>query len=119
LFPLQLNESILEVKDLKVNLELCKKEFARDWEAAQTGRGFINDVVPANFSDFLIGYAAAKVAENIEFTIWQGDTTVGSTYPGFNGFEKTVDVSLKLIFVLIRILLCKYILLVCLSELIS
>ena len=90
---LQLNESVLTVSDLKVNLELCKKEFARDWEASQTGRGFINDVVPANFSDFLIGYAAAKVAENIEFTIWQGDTTVGSTYPAFNGFEKTVDVN--------------------------
>jgi hypothetical protein len=90
---LQLNESVLTVSDLKVNLELCKKEFARDWEASQTGRGFINDVVPANFSDFLIGYAAAKVAENIEFTIWQGNTTVGSTYPAFNGFEKTVNVS--------------------------
>ena len=90
---LQLDESILEVKDLKVNLELCKAEFARDWEASQTGRGFINDVVPANFSDFLIGYAAAKVAENIEYTIWQGNTTVGSTYPAFNGFQKTVNVS--------------------------
>jgi hypothetical protein len=90
---LQLNESVLTVSDLKVNLELCKKEFARDWEASQTGRGFINDVVPANFSDFLIGYAAAKVAENIEFTIWQGDTTVGSTYPAFDGFEKIVNVS--------------------------
>lgn len=90
---LNLDESVLEVKDLKVNLELCKAEFARDWEAAATGRGFINDVVPANFSDFLIGYAAAKVAENIEFTIWQGNTTVGSTYPAFNGFEKTVNVS--------------------------
>jgi hypothetical protein len=90
---LNLDESVLTVSDLKVNLELCKKEFARDWEASQTGRGFINDVVPANFSDFLIGYAAAKVAENIEFTIWQGDTTVGSTYPAFNGFEKIVDVN--------------------------
>jgi hypothetical protein len=90
---LQLDESVLTVSDLKVNLELCKKEFARDWEASQTGRGFINDVVPANFSDFLIGYAAAKVAENIEFTIWQGNTTVGSTYPAFNGFEKIVNVS--------------------------
>jgi len=90
---LQLDESILEVKDLKVNLELCKAEFARDWEATATGRGFINDVVPANFSDFLIGYAAAKVAENIEYTIWQGNTTVGSTYPAFNGFQKTVNVS--------------------------
>jgi len=90
---LQLDEAVLTVADLKVNLELCKKEFARDWEASQTGRGFINDVVPANFQDFLIGYAAAKVAENIEFTIWQGDTTVGSTYPSFNGFEKTVNVA--------------------------
>jgi hypothetical protein len=90
---LQLNESVLTVSDLKVNLELCKAEFARDWEAAATGRGFINDVVPANFSDFLIGYAAAKVAENIEFTIWQGNTANGSTYPAFNGFEKTIDVN--------------------------
>jgi hypothetical protein len=88
---LQLDESILEVKDLKVNLELCKAEFARDWESAATGRGFINDVVPANFSDFLIGYAAAKVAENIEYTIWQGNVTVGSTYPAFDGFEKKIN----------------------------
>ena len=84
---LNLDESVLEVSDLKVNLELCKKEFARDWEASQTGRGFINDVVPANFSDFLIGYAAAKVAENIEYTIWQGNTASGS-YQSFDGFEK-------------------------------
>jgi hypothetical protein len=89
---LQLNESVLTVSDLKVNLELCKKEFARDWEASATGRGFINDVVPANFSDFLIGYAAAKVAENIEFTIWQGTSGAG-TYPAFDGFEEIVDVN--------------------------
>jgi hypothetical protein len=88
---LQLDEAVLEVKDLKVNLELCKAEFARDWESAATGRGFINDVVPANFSDFLIGYAAAKVAENIEYTIWQGNVTVGSTYPAFDGFEKKIN----------------------------
>ena len=87
---LNLDESVLEVKDLKVNLELCKAEFARDWEAAATGRGFINDVVPANFSDFLIGYAAAKVAENIEYTIWQGNTASGS-YQAFDGFEKKIN----------------------------
>lgn len=86
---LTLNEAVLEVKDLKVNLEVCKSQFAKDWEAAATGRGFANDVVPANFSDFLIGYAAAQVAQNIEFTIWQGDTTTGS-YQGFDGFEKII-----------------------------
>ena len=86
---LTLNEAVLTVEDLKVNLEVCKSEFAKDWEAAATGRGFANDVVPANFQDFLIGYAAAQVAQNIEFTIWQGDTTTGS-YQGFDGFEKII-----------------------------
>jgi hypothetical protein len=84
---LTLTESVLEVKDIKVNLELCKSEFARDWEAAQTGRGFINDVVPNNFADFLIGYAAAKVAQEIEFHVWQGTYNAG-TYQRFTGFEK-------------------------------
>lgn len=86
---LNLDESVLTVTDLKVNLELCKKEFASDWEAAATGRGFINDVVPSNFADFLIGYAAGKVAETIEYTIWQGDTS--GTYASFDGFEKKIN----------------------------
>lgn len=90
---LNLDESVLTVTDLKVNLELCKREFASDWEAAQTGRGFINDVVPSNFQDFLIGYAAAKVAETIELTIWQGDTA--GTYSSFNGFEKALKAGLS------------------------
>jgi len=85
---LNLTESILTVTDLKVNLQVCKTEFAKDWEAAQTGRGFINDVVPANFNDFLLGYAASKVAENIEYTIWQGDTA--GTYDAFDGLEKKI-----------------------------
>jgi hypothetical protein len=84
---LTLTESVLEVKDIKVNLELCKSEFARDWEAAQTGRGFINDVVPNNFADFLIGYAAAKVGQEIELHVWQGTAGAG-TYQRFTGFEK-------------------------------
>jgi len=86
---LNLDEAILEVTDLKVNLEVCKTEFAKDWEAAQTGRGFINDVIPANFADFLIGYAAANVAQNIEFTIWQGNISSGS-YQAFDGLEKKI-----------------------------
>lgn len=91
---LNLDESVLTVSDLKVNLELCKSDFARDWEAAQTGRGFINDVVPSNFADFLIGYAAGKVAETIEYTIWQGDAPSG-TYNSFNGFEKKLIAGLS------------------------
>jgi hypothetical protein len=90
---LTLTESVLTVADLMTNLELCKSEFTKDWEAAQTGRGFINDVVPSNFVDFLIGYAAAKVGETIEYTIWQGDT--GGTYASFDGFEKKLIAGLS------------------------
>jgi hypothetical protein len=86
---LTLTESVLTVTDLMTNLELCKKEFAQDWESAQTGRGFINDVVPSNFVEFLIGYAAGKVGETIEYTIWQGDTA--GTYLSFDGFEKKIN----------------------------
>ena len=86
---LNLTESVLEVSDLMTNLEVCKKQFADDWEAAATGRGFINDVVPSNFTDFLIGYAAGKVGETIEYTIWQGNTASGS-YQAFNGLEKKI-----------------------------
>lgn len=90
---LTLTESILAVTDLKVNLEVCKSEFAHDWQAAQTGRGYINDVVPTEFQDFLIGYAAANVAQNIEYTIWQGDTA--GTYTAFDGFEKKLKAALS------------------------
>lgn len=87
---LTLNEAVLEVKDLKVNLEVCKSQFAKDWEAASTGRGFANDVVPANFQDFLIGYAASQVAQNIEFNIWQGDFGGAGSYTAFDGLEKII-----------------------------
>jgi hypothetical protein len=87
---LTLTESVLTVTDLKVNLEVCKSEFAKDWEAMATGRGFANDVVPANFQDFLIGYAAANVAQNIEFNIWQGDFGGAGSYTAFDGLEKKI-----------------------------
>lgn len=76
---LTLTERVLTVTDLMVNVQVCKAEFARDWEAAQTGRGFINDTVPANFADFLISHLAAKVAQEIEVSIWQGGSFTGLT----------------------------------------
>lgn len=87
---LTLAERVLEVTDLKVNVEVCKNQFAKDWEAAQTGRGFANDVIPANFADFLIGHLAAKVAEAIEYNLWQGNFN-GSSYTAFDGLLTVID----------------------------
>lgn len=88
---MDLDEVVLQVTDLMVNEELCKKDFRRDWEALQTGRGFINDQLPPNFESFLLLYLAGKVSENIEYNIWQGNYdftdggAVGTTYDAFDG----------------------------------
>jgi len=78
---LDLDEVVLTVTNLMVNEQLCKADFRSDWEAKSTGSGFINDVVPAKFEDFLLMYLAAKVAEGIEYNLWQGkyDYTDGGT----------------------------------------
>jgi len=85
----------LQVTDLMTNIEVCKDQFAQDWEAMQTGRGFINDVIPANFADFLLTYLAAKISEQIEFNLWQGNFSGSiagaSGYSSFDGLMKKLQ----------------------------
>jgi len=89
---MDLDEVILTVTDLMINEQICKKDFRQDWEAMQTGRGFINDQLPPNFEAFLLQYLAAKVAEAIEKNTWHGDynetdgsTSGGNAVTAFNG----------------------------------
>ena len=86
-----LAERILQPEEFEVNLELCKTPFASDWEAIQMGYSAFDNLPPA-FSDYLIGYVAAKVAQKMENNIWQG---VNATTGEFDGFETlwTADAS--------------------------
>jgi len=68
-----LTEVILTPTELMVNEQFCKKEFRQDWEALQTGAGFINDQIPPNFQAFLLLFLANKVQEGIEKAIWHGN----------------------------------------------
>lgn len=79
---LTLAEKILQPKQLQVNLELCKNDFRSDWEAIEMGFSSF-DSLPANFSDYLIGYVAGKVAEKNESNIWQGADASEGEYDGF------------------------------------
>lgn len=92
---LTLSEAVLQVTDLMTNIEVCKEQFASDWEAMQTGRGFINDVIPANFADFLVTYLAGKISEQIEFNLWQGNFSGAwsgaSGYTAFDGLMKKLQ----------------------------
>ena len=49
-----LAERVLTPAELKVNVQLCKADFRQDYEAMQTGAGFINDRIQPNFNTFLL-----------------------------------------------------------------
>ena len=72
-----LDERIIQPKELQVNLDLCATSLTDTWEAAQMGYSAHKDL-PTEFSDFLIGHVAAKVAQKTEQTIWEGDDTANN-----------------------------------------
>ena len=76
-----LTEKILEVKDLMVNLQVCKSQFHNTWQSIEMGASSFSDI-PASFEDYLLGYVAAKVAAANETNIWAGVAGAGS----FDGF---------------------------------
>ena len=79
---LTLTERILQPEEFQVNLELCKKDFRSDWEAAQMGFSAF-DNLPPSFSDFLIAHVADKVAQRMETNIWTGSNGTEGQFDGF------------------------------------
>ena len=77
-----LTERILQPEEFQVNLQLCKKDFISDWEAAQMGLSAYKNM-PPQFSDFLIGHVADKVAQRIETNIWAGTNATTGQFDGF------------------------------------
>jgi len=81
-----MTERILQPEFQQVNLQLCKKDFINDWEAISMGYSAHHDL-PPSFSDYLISYVAAKVADRTERSLWSGDT---SNNGQFNGITSIV-----------------------------
>jgi hypothetical protein len=79
-----LTEAILQPKELQVNIELCKKDFRSDWEAAEMGFS-VYDNLPANFTDFLLANVANTVAQQIEQSIWRQSASGSGTFTGLLG----------------------------------
>jgi hypothetical protein len=78
-----LTEKVLNPEEFQVNLQLCKKDFHQTWQAAEMGYGAF-DVLPKSFADFLIAYAAEKVASNVESMIWDGNNASAGEIAGIN-----------------------------------
>jgi hypothetical protein len=76
-----LTEKILQPEEFQVNLELCKKDFVSDWEAISMGYSAF-EVMPKNFTDFLLAHAAEKVAAAMETSIWNGVNATAGQFAG-------------------------------------
>lgn len=77
-----LTERVLEPESFKVNLQLCKADFRSDWDAVEMGYS-AHDDLPKSFQDFIIAYAAEKVAAKNETNIWSGATANNGEFDGF------------------------------------
>ena len=76
-----LTERVLEVKDLQVNVQLCKANFHDTWQGIEQGFSSF-DVLPKSFSDYLIAHVAAQVSASNEVSIWQGSGAVSGQFDG-------------------------------------
>lgn len=66
-------EQVLELSDLQVYEEICRKTIFPTWIAAQ-GKMRRNGDLPPEFSDFLLATVAAKAGEQLESLMWAGDS---------------------------------------------
>jgi hypothetical protein len=81
---LAMTESILEPKNLQVNLDLCKSTLLDSWEALQMRAG-AGAPPPASFDDYVISYMAGVIADGTEGGIWTGTAAGAGSFQGFVG----------------------------------
>jgi hypothetical protein len=79
---LALTERILEVEEYQVNKTECTKTFSQTWQAAQMQASVDGRQLPKTFSDFIVQYYIAKVAAQMENTIWQGVNANAGEFDG-------------------------------------
>lgn len=75
-------ERVLEPKDFDVNMQLCKEDYLASWEGANMTAG-LNGTLPTSFADYIIGQTAARVSQEIEKNIWDGNDANNGQFDGF------------------------------------
>jgi len=92
---LDISDVQLTLTELQVNEEICNHELARTWAAEQMRGNFAP--VPGDYERYLAEYVAARVAEDVEQNIWQGNYDLdggggsgSASHTLFNGILKQV-----------------------------
>jgi hypothetical protein len=87
-----LTERVLTLEEFQVNLQMCKKDFEQTWQAVEMGYSAFKNV-PQSFTDFIVAYAAERVATRIEQNIWAGVNASAGQFAGFQAlFTADADV---------------------------
>lgn len=82
-----IDEQVLTPAPFEVNLQMCKADFKHvDWSSVRMGTG-MNRVLSQDVVDSLIDEILGHIGNEVEFSIWQGDTGAGS-YQLIDGFIK-------------------------------
>jgi hypothetical protein len=84
---LTLAERVLTVTEKMVNLVFCKEQFRSTWQAYETGRGFIEDVMPPSIEEFIIMYVAGIISESNEYNMWQGNYDPSGASPAYTDYN--------------------------------
>lgn len=71
-----LGQKTLSVCPLKVNLELCEKDYESLYLSEQLRPGSnVDGNIPASFNDYLLKLVSERISQQTEVICWQGDDT--------------------------------------------
>ena len=79
---LAMTEKVLTVKNLQVNIDLCKENLLASWESLQMRAG-AGAMPPASFDDYVISYLGEIIANATESSVWSGADATNGEFEGF------------------------------------
>ena len=75
-------EKVLTVKNLQINIDLCKENLLASWEAMEMRAG-AGAPPPARFDDYVISYLGEIIADATEGSVWSGAAATNGQFEGF------------------------------------
>jgi len=78
-----LNERILEPIKLMNPFQVCKEDFRATWSQETMGASASNPNAPADIMEAIQVEMLGQTAEDIDYKIWQGDSTNADEWDGF------------------------------------
>ena len=79
---LAMTEKVLTVKNLQINIDLCKENLLASWESLQMRAG-AGAMPPVSFDDYVISYLGEIIGDATEAAVWSGADATNGQFEGF------------------------------------